>query len=92
MLAVAFSPDGKRLATGAGDGLVKLWDRPTGREVLTLSGHARGVTSLGFSADGRRLVSATGLDVMELFLLMAGLPGNAKIPAEIKVWDAGPSP
>jgi WD40 repeat protein/serine/threonine protein kinase len=56
---VAFSPDGRRLASGSGDAAIKLWDLPTGREVLTLRGHAGGVRSLAFSPDGHRLLSAS---------------------------------
>src|SRR6266540_2645043 len=58
--SVAFSPDGKRLATGSFDSTVKLWDAATGQETLTLKGHVNGVCSVAFSADGRWL--ATGSD------------------------------
>jgi len=56
--SVAFSPDGKRLATGAADHTVKIWDFATGKDVLTLQGHTSQVTSVAFSPDGKRL--ATG--------------------------------
>ena len=39
--SVAFSPDGKRLASASDDGTVKVWDADTGQEVLTLKGHTR---------------------------------------------------
>jgi hypothetical protein len=55
---VAFSPDGRRLASASYDGTVKLWDADTGQEVLTLRGHSGRVTSVAFSPDGRRLASA----------------------------------
>jgi hypothetical protein len=37
--SVAFSPDGRRLASASQDGTVKVWDAATGQEVLTLKGH-----------------------------------------------------
>jgi len=58
VLSVAFSPDGKRLATGSHDRTAKLWDAATGQELTTLKGHGITVTSVAFSPDGKRL--ATG--------------------------------
>jgi eukaryotic-like serine/threonine-protein kinase len=55
---LAFSPDGRRLASASADRTVKLWDVPTGRELLTLRDHAAPVTAVAFSPDGRRLAAA----------------------------------
>src|SRR5262249_34006288 len=56
--SVAFSPDGKRLATASADGTAKVWDAATGQETLTLRGHTVALTSVAFSADGQRLATA----------------------------------
>lgn len=55
--SLRFSPDGKMLAFGAGEGLVKLWDLTT-QQVMTLRGFS---AVLNFSADGKTLLM-TGLD------------------------------
>ena len=45
--SVAFSPDGKRLASAGEDGTVKVWDAATGQEILTLKGHTGRVNERG---------------------------------------------
>jgi WD40 repeat protein len=61
--AVAFSPDGKTLASGGWDEAVRLWDVATGEERRRLDGHRRGmVAAVIFSRDGRHLASRGGLD------------------------------
>jgi WD40 repeat protein len=62
---VAFSPDGKRLATG-GRGIPPgiLWDAFTGKKLHTIGRHLNNYSSIAFSPDGRRLATAGGYSVV----------------------------
>ncbi len=57
VVALAFSPDGTRLATGSNDNTARIWDTATGDQRLLLT-HGRTVNAVAFSPDGTRL--ATG--------------------------------
>jgi WD40 repeat protein len=56
---VAFSPDGKRLATASADHTAKVWDTESGKELFTLRGHTNSVNGVAFSPDGKRLATAS---------------------------------
>jgi WD40 repeat protein len=70
--SLAFSPDGKLLATGGVNGWVKLWELETEKETVPLGRHNAYLRSLVFSADGRTLITGAGRD---------------QRPSEIKLWD-----
>ena len=58
---MAFSPDGRLLATSSGDKTARLWDPATGKCLRILTGHTQAaVTGVAFSPDGQLLATADG--------------------------------
>ncbi len=91
--ALAFSPDGKILATGAQEnGGIQLWDIATGKEIGRFQGYGATVTSLGFDPSGRRLVSglANGTALIWNVAKAAEPPTPAKLPKPMEKVPAPP--
>jgi len=70
--SVAFSPDGRTLASGYYDKTIKLWEVATGRELRSLAGHIDKVISVAFSPDGRTLASGSIDETIRLWEVATG--------------------
>jgi WD40 repeat protein len=77
ILALAYSADGKRLATAGKDRVIKVWDVAARTQVGRMVGHAVAVTDLAFSPDGKTLVSTSG----------DRDSGDTGRDGELKTWD-----
>ena len=67
VLALAFSPDGTRLASGSKDKTVRLWDTFTNNELVTLREHTGWTNALAFSPDGKMLASGSSDKTVQLW-------------------------
>jgi len=75
---VAFSPDGKTIASASWDGTIRLWDVETGEGRVGFDGHTNRVLSVNFSPDGASAISAGCGEFSAT---------NACIKGEIIQWD-----
>ena len=57
--SLAFSADGKRLATGGGDGMVTVWDVSKREQTYSFKGHVGSIHAVTFAPDGQAVVSAS---------------------------------
>jgi LPXTG-site transpeptidase (sortase) family protein len=65
--AVAFSPDGRLIASGGRDNLVRLWDAASGVNLAQMTGHTNWVTRIAFSPDGTKLISGSNDSTVRLW-------------------------
>ncbi len=71
-VAVAFSPDGKILASGCLDTTIKLWDVSSGKNTTTLRGHTNEVWAVAFSSDGKTIASGSCDGTIKLWAVTTG--------------------
>jgi len=70
--AVAYAPDGSRLATASGDGTVRIWDAVSGDPVATLLLQGPQVTSVAYAPDGTRLATASEDGTVQIWDAVSG--------------------
>jgi WD40 repeat protein len=72
VMSLAFSPDGKQLASCGIDGTVRVWETATGKSLHEFKGHKAEVTSVAFSPDGTLVASGSGDGTARLWVLSTG--------------------
>src|SRR5207245_11667382 len=72
LMSLAFSPDGKQLASCGIDGTVRAWETATGKSLHEFKGHKEEVISVAFSPDGTLVASGSGAATAGLWVLSTG--------------------
>mmetsp|Transcript_4946 Transcript_4946/g.10916 ORF Transcript_4946/g.10916 Transcript_4946/m.10916 type:complete len:137 (-) Transcript_4946:340-750(-) len=69
---IAFSPDGKTIASGSEDKTIQVWDAAAGSSLLTMEGHTGQVLALAYSPDGSTIASLSWDQTIRLWDVTSG--------------------
>ncbi len=85
--AVALSPDGKRVATGGYDQVIRLWNLETGKQILQGEGHQGAVISVALTMDGRSAITASQDSTVRMWDLPSGKSRGIVADTKNPVWS-----
>jgi WD40 repeat protein len=91
-ISLVFSPDGRHLVAGRGDGPVVVWDAGSGREVRCLRGHFGPPGRLAFGPDGRLVSAEAPPSFFDPMIVANQREGLARSQGAVKVWDINNDP
>ncbi|HLF94608.1 MAG TPA: hypothetical protein VJB14_14180, partial [Planctomycetota bacterium] len=92
VVAVAFSPDGKQVASASHDRSLRTWDAATGKRLLTVEGHRGRMYGLAWAPDGKRIATAGHDKTIRIWDAATGFEVNSYYGHEEHVWAVAFSP